>query len=105
MNLVASSDMDHVSYILIIFSISFMVFLFSNIVIGIYDRLANPTQHVKIIDGRAMENGHMRDAAQYELDDLVSDEEGDESRAMLRRSDDENGSHSTMGRNNETVAH
>ncbi|KAG5929685.1 hypothetical protein E4U53_002400 [Claviceps sorghi] len=92
MNLVAQSRMDGVSYILILFSLASLMFLFVNMVIHLYDRLANPALGTKSLangrahaSGRALE-GQVRDAEEFELDGLTSDEEGDESRSMLRRS-------------------
>jgi len=93
MNLVAQSRMDGVSYILILFSLASLLFLFVNMVIHLYDRLANPVLNTKSFtngrahaNGRAVEEGQARDAEEFELDGLTSDEEGDESRGMLRKS-------------------
>ncbi|KAG5925430.1 hypothetical protein E4U42_004307 [Claviceps africana] len=93
MNLVAQSRMDGVSYILILFSLASLMFLFVNMVIHLYDRLANPVLKTKSVangrahgSGRVVEEGHVRDAEEFELDGLTSDEEGDERRGMLRKS-------------------
>lgn len=93
MNLVAQSDMDGVSYILILFSLASLLFLFVNMVIHLYDRLANPVLNTKSFtnghrhaNGRAVEDGEVRDAEEFELDGLTSDDEVDESRGMLRKS-------------------
>ncbi|PHH60996.1 hypothetical protein CDD81_962 [Ophiocordyceps australis] len=111
MNLVDQSSLDHVSYILIIFSLAFLMFSFANMLIYLYDRLANPVENVKSlsnghmrINGRAVEEGQLRDAEEFELDGLMSDDEGEEVRQMLRRSVDNLGpeSPSTLGKNNET---
>lgn len=113
MNLVAQSSMDGVSYILILFSLAFLVFLFANMLIHLYDRLANPAINTKDLgnghlhaNGRAVEEGQLRDAEEFELDGLMSDEEGDEGRAMLRRSLDRPSidTPSTLGKNNHTRA-
>lgn len=102
MNLVAQSDMDGVSYILILFSLAFLLFLFVNMVIHLYDRLANPASPFK--NGHAIEEGRLRGAEEFELDGLTSDDEGDESRQMLRRSLDRPSidTPSTLGKNNHT---
>ncbi|KAG6309912.1 hypothetical protein E4U44_006221 [Claviceps purpurea] len=111
MNLVAQSSMDGVSYILILFSLASLLFLFVNMVIHLYDRLANPVLNTKSFtngnahaNGRAVEEGQARDAEEFELDGLMSDEEGDESRSMLRASLDRHSSDtpSTLGKNNHT---
>lgn len=112
MGLVDQSAMDGVSYILILYSIAFMVFLFSNMLIGLYDRLANPNPDSKHRangyarpNGRVAEEGRVRDVEEFELDGLVSDDdEADESRGMLRKSEDSPSldSPSTVGKNNES---
>lgn len=103
MELVDQSDMDHVAYILIIYSLAFLMFLFTHILIHIYDRYANPPMKNKDFANGHAENGRVRDAEEFELDGLMSDDEGDESRQMLRESEDGPSldSHSTMGKNHE----
>ncbi|KAI6778512.1 uncharacterized protein J7T54_005036 [Emericellopsis cladophorae] len=92
MLLVAGSDMDHVAYILILFSLASLVFLFANMLVHMYDRLANPTSSKEMngytgVNGRPMEEGRIRDAEEFELEGLTSDGEADdEGRGMLRRS-------------------
>lgn len=92
MILVAGSDMDHVAYILILFSLAFLVFLFANMLVSLYDRLANPSSDetkgfangsagYSSVNGRPMEEGRVRDAEEFELDGLSSDDEEDR---MLR---------------------
>ncbi|KFA69109.1 hypothetical protein S40285_00038 [Stachybotrys chlorohalonatus IBT 40285] len=109
MDLVANSPMDHVSYILILYSLAFLVFLFSNMLIGLYDRLANPLSNAKKfgaanghLNGHLAEEGQIRSAEEFELDGLMSDDEGDERRGMLRRSGDDSSldTPSTVGKNN-----
>jgi CBS domain containing-hemolysin-like protein len=99
MNLVASSSMDHVAYILILFSLAAIVFLFANMLIHLYDRLANPLLSTKDLsangytglNGRPMEEGRAHDAEEFELEGLTSDDEDeDEERRMLRRSREAN---------------
>lgn len=94
MIMVANSDMDHVAYLLIIFSLAFLVFLFASMLIGMWDRLAHP-DGPDGEDGPANRggyqglNGHRhptaaeegraaRDAEEFELGGLSSDDEGDE---------------------------
>ena len=93
MVLIDQSDMDHVSYILILFSIAFMVFLFSNMLIHLYDRRSGPVANSKDFENgyapanvRPMEEGHARDAEEFELGGLSSDDE--EGQGMLRRNRD-----------------
>lgn len=109
MLLIDASALDHVSYILIIFSIAFIVFLFAHMLIHLYDRNANPPINTKdFADSRTAEDGRVREAEEFELDGLMSDDEADEGRRMLRRSEDGLGSDSspsTVGKNNQTRAH
>lgn len=109
MNLVAQSSMDGVSYILIMYSLAFLVFLFTNMLVHLYDRLANPDINTKDFSnghsrdsGHAAEEGQLRDAEQFELDGLMSDDEGGEGQAMLRGSLDRPSidTPSTLGKNN-----
>lgn len=107
MLLVDQSSMDHVAYLLILFSVAFLVFLFAHMLIHLYDRNANPIVKGKEFDSHAAENGRVRDAEEFELDGLMSDDEADEGRRMLRRSEDGVGSDSspsTVGKNNQTRA-
>lgn len=95
MNMVAASDMDHVAYILILFSLAFLVFLFASMLIHLYDRLANPSPDAKDIansgytglNGGPMEEGRAREAEEFELGGLSSDEEEEESKEARRSRD------------------
>ncbi|KAI8655119.1 hypothetical protein NCS57_01259600 [Fusarium keratoplasticum] len=107
MNLVAGSSMDHVSYILITFSLASLMFLFVNMLIHLWDRLAHPPLNTKDFgtshthaNGQAVEDGQIRDAEEFELDGLMSDDEDDPSRRMLGPNSEDSGS--TMGRNHQT---
>lgn len=108
MVLIDRSKLDHVSYILILFSIAFLVFTFSNMLVHLYDRLVNPPEIKGFGNGRIVEEGRVRDAEEFELDGLMSDDEADEGRRMLRRSEDDDqgtpSSPSTVGKNNQRRA-
>lgn len=111
MNLIAHSGIDGVSYVLIMYSLASMVFLFTNMLVHMYDRLANPEERKGYSNGHIRLNGHaeegrVRDAEEFELEGLSSDDEGDESHGMLRRSHDRASldTPSTVGKNNETRA-
>lgn len=113
MTLVAASSMDHVSYILILYSLAFLVFLFTMILIHLYDRNAIPDEATKpTANGRLGPrlNGHVpvRDAQEFELEGLMSDDEDDERRDTSQRlAGDDSGleSPSTLGKNEERIAH
>jgi hypothetical protein len=107
MSLVANSSMDHVSYILILFSLASLVFLFANMLIHLWDRLSNPALNTKDfnngythVNGHAVEDGELRDAQEFELGELVSDDEEDHNRRMLDRPSLD--TPSTLGKNNHT---
>jgi hypothetical protein len=113
MALVANSSMDHVAYILILYSLAFLLFLFTHMLIHVYDRSADPPAPPKdLANGHIRANGHaaterqLRDAEEFELEGLMSDDE-DEGRRMLGNDrDDEQGlgSPSTVGKNSEGLA-
>ncbi|KAI1371383.1 hypothetical protein F4677DRAFT_450500 [Hypoxylon crocopeplum] len=108
MALVASSGMDHVAYILILYSLSFLLFLFVNVLVNVYDRNSSP-----MLPGKEVANGRLgprvngnipvRDAQEFELEGLMSDDEDDNGR---RPREDEDGlnSPSTVGKNSDGVA-
>ncbi|KAK4065406.1 hypothetical protein Trihar35433_7526 [Trichoderma harzianum] len=90
MSLIDGSSMDVISYILILYSLAFLVFLFANMLIHLYDRLSNPPLDTKgftnghtHLNGRAVEDGQIRAAEEFELDGLSTDDEDDERQGML----------------------
>ncbi|KAK1756962.1 hypothetical protein QBC47DRAFT_297440 [Echria macrotheca] len=113
MNLVAHSGMDAVAYILILYSLAFLLFLFVNMLIHVYDRSANATLFKPTVNGRApasrpVEDRQLREAGEFELEGLMSEDEDDEeaARRKLLKDPEENGfaSPSTVGRNSDRVA-
>lgn len=113
MNLIASSSMDPVSYILILFSLAFMLFLFVNMLIHLCDRLLSDATGGKYSNGQINLNGSSReearlgDAEEFELGGLSDDDDNDEGRRMLERNEDRVSidTPSTLGRNNQTSTH
>ncbi|KAM3509313.1 hypothetical protein MY10362_000648 [Beauveria mimosiformis] len=112
MNLVDSSAMDGVSYTLILYSLAFMVFLFTNMLIHLYDRLSPKEEGGKYsnghmrLNGDAHEESRLRDVEEFELEGLSDEEDHDESRRMLNQADRLSiDTPSTLGRNNHTSAH
>ena len=118
MNLVSHSGMDAVAYVLILYSLAFLTFLFVLMLIHLYDHNANaPTKQGTTANGRAgyggsrrPEGAQIRDAEEFELDGLMTDDEDEESaarRKLLKEdgSEDDNGlgSPSTIGRNSDRV--
>lgn len=104
MALIAGSGIDHVAYVLIIYSMAFILFLFVNILIHLYDRGANADSLNKTtathgngairLNGRAtsattntqtqQQQQQLRDAGEFELEGLMSDEEDDDEVAARR---------------------
>lgn len=120
MHLVAEVGIDHVAYILILYSLAFLMFLFVLMLIRLYDCNANAPKRVNSAADsrpgysgvRLPEDGQLRDAQEFELDGLMTDDEEDEESAARRKlikedaGEDENGlgSPSTIGRNSDRVA-
>lgn len=118
MALVASVGIDHVAYILILYSLAFLTFLFVNLLVYLYDRNANsPTKAAPVsatgrvaFGSRGPENTQLRDAEEFELDGLMSEDDDEESatrRKLLKEDDDVDaglGSPNTVGRNSDRVA-
>jgi hypothetical protein len=117
MHLVASAGIDHVAYILILYSLAFLMFLFVLMLIHLYDANANaPAKatangHARYSTVRRPEDAQLRDAEEFELDGLMTDDEDEESaarRKLLKEdaAEDDNGlgSPNTIGRNSDRVA-
>ncbi|KUJ13122.1 uncharacterized protein LY89DRAFT_756530 [Mollisia scopiformis] len=99
MQLISDAGITHVSYILVLYSFAFLVFLFTNMLIHLYavnsvppvppkddeqaPRLSRMNGHTRATDSR-----QIRDAEEFELEGLMSDDEHPESP-------------STLGKNNE----
>ncbi|KUI62799.1 Protein YTP1 [Cytospora mali] len=127
MTLVNASGIDHVAYVLILYSLAFLLFLFTNVLINMYDRSVNQNGQMKGINGHVQggngravgsttaDERRLRDAEEFELDDMMSDEEDEDQaqrRKLLKEEDGEKdegeneglSSPSTVGRNNDRVA-
>ncbi|KAK4181523.1 hypothetical protein QBC36DRAFT_84217 [Triangularia setosa] len=112
MEFVASSGMDAVAYILIMYSMAFLVFLVVMMFINVYERAANP-QAKTALNGHARSGDETRvhDANEFELDGLMTDDEDDDDNAASRKllkseGGEQNGfaSPSAARRNNERLA-
>ena len=83
MNLLTSAGVSHVSYILLLYSISFLLFLFVCMLLQLYASSAWPLDAARpkaTANGRL--NGHVEhvdrrvtDAEEFELEGLMSDDE------------------------------
>ncbi len=115
MKLVNQSSMDGVAYVLILYSLAFLTFLFVNMLIHLYDRSANADAtsfkpangHIRLNGQPAGDSSRVRDAEEFELDGLMTDDEDEEHaqrRKLLKEEDGDLGTPSTLGRNNVHVA-
>jgi len=100
MKLISDAGITHVSYVLVLYSFAFLVFLFVNMLLHLYAVNSSPPVPPKDVErpeGMPRMNGHaratdsrqIRDAEEFELEGLMSEDESPESP-------------STLGKNNET---
>ncbi|PNS15622.1 Protein YTP1 [Sphaceloma murrayae] len=89
MAMLSDAGIDHVSYILILYSVAFVLFLFTLILIRIFatkspgdSKQTRDSESAPMLNGHAInghahaaERGTARDAEEFELDGLISDEE------------------------------
>ena len=94
MQLISDAGITHVSYILVLYSFAFLVFLFTNMLLHLYAVNTLPAAPAKDAAGPARVprmNGHsrntdsrqIRDAEEFELEGLMSDGEHPESPSTL----------------------
>jgi hypothetical protein len=88
MEFISDSGVSHVSYVLVIYSFAFLMFLFTNMLLHLYAVNTGPPA-VPPKDGEGVRlprmNGHrttdsrqIRDAEEFELEGLMSDDTGKE---------------------------
>ena len=102
MKILDAANVDHVSYVLILYSIAFLLYLFVNMLLHLYAVNATPTQtktdlertnsSVRMNGNAQAPDQRVRDAEEFELHGLGDDseEEGDELDRLMkdeRRSD------------------
>ena len=84
MALLSEAHVSHVSYILILYSVAFLLYLFVAMLLNLYASHAwpltpAPPKHPDLPNGAPIANGHldrrMRDAEEFELEGLMSDDE------------------------------
>jgi len=98
MALMSSANVTHVAYVLILYSVAFLLFLFVNILLHLYAVYAWPVNSKKDPEAPRVNghvNGHVRtpsqrqirDAEEFELEGLMSDgdEEVDSPRPDMKR--------------------
>jgi hypothetical protein len=101
MQLISDAGITHVSYVLVLYSFAFLIFLYVNMLLHLYAVNSSPPVPPKDADGperlprtnghaRGTESRQIRDAEEFELEGLMSDDESPESP-------------STLGKNNEAT--
>lgn len=82
MALLATAHVSHVSYILLLYSLSFLLFLFVSLLLHLYATHTFPPAELKSANGSLGERGvtghagvMARDAEEFELEGLISDDE------------------------------
>ena len=101
MQLISDAGITHVSYVLVLYSFAFLAFLFVNMLLHLYAVTSSPPVPPKDTDRSARlprVNGHtrgtdsrqIRDAEEFELEGLMSEDGSPESP-------------STLGKNNEST--
>ncbi|RFU24457.1 hypothetical protein B7463_g11873, partial [Scytalidium lignicola] len=96
MQMMTDAGISHVSYILVIYSFAFLMFLLTNMLIHLYAVNTAPPVPAKDIErpprlpranghSRATDSTQIRDAEEFELAGLMSDEESPESPSTLGR--------------------
>lgn len=94
LQLISDAGITHVSYILVIYSFAFLMFLFTNMLIYLYSANSSPpvppkdlerTARLPRINGhvRGTDSRQIRDAEEFELAGLMSDDESPESPSTL----------------------
>jgi hypothetical protein len=97
MQLLSDAHVTHVAYILILYSIAFLLFLFVNMLIHLYAVHAwgqNSKSDTETPRVNGLPNGHanghvradrrVRDAEEFELEGLISEDEDAEDVAMVK---------------------
>jgi hypothetical protein len=89
MQLISDAGITHVSYVLVLYSFAFIVFLFVNMLLHLYAVNATPAAPPKDVERpprlpringhRPTDSRQIRDAEEFELEGLMSEEEGLES--------------------------
>jgi hypothetical protein len=94
MELISHSGMDHVAYILILFSLAALLFLFTLMLVQVYD------SNTDRLGPRLNGNVPVRDAQEFELEGLMSDDE--DGHPTKREQDDDDSLNSTLGKSNDS---
>ena len=84
MAVLSEAHVSHVAYVLILYSIAFLLFLFVSMLLHLYASHiwpANASVNIPIANAAPRENGNadrrLRDAEEFELEGLMSDDDQD----------------------------
>ena len=79
LDLLSDLHVTHVSYILILYSVAFLLFLFVIVLLHIYAQHAWPAKAKNniVLPPTPTTNGHIRDVEEFELEGLITDDEED----------------------------
>lgn len=93
MQLISDANITHVSYILVLYSFAFIIFLFVNMLLHFYavnsapalppKDFERPPRIPRINGHRPTESRQIRDAEEFELEGLMSDDDGPSSPSTL----------------------
>lgn len=93
MQLISDAGITHVSYILILYSFAFIIFLFVNMLLHLYAVNAAPALPPKDVERpprlpringhRPTDSRQIRDAEEFELEGLMSEDDGPSSPSTL----------------------
>lgn len=94
MKLVSDAGITHVSYVLVLYSFAFLMFLFVNMLIHLYGANASPPVPPKDVErperlprmnghARGTDSRQIRDAEEFELAGLMSEDDSPESPSTL----------------------
>ena len=81
MAMLATANVSHVSYILILYSVAFMMFLFVCMLLHLYATHAWPADtkvngvNGHVANGHVVDTRRVRDAEEFELEGLMSDDD------------------------------
>ena len=92
MAMLATAHVSHVSYILILYSVAFLMFLFVCMLLHLYATHAWPldpkTKTISVnghvANGHAVDGSRVRDAEEFELEGLMSDDDDPETPKLGR---------------------
>ena len=98
LQLVSDAHITHVSYILVLYSFAFLIFLFTNMLLHLYAVNAVPAVPPKDVERppripringhRPSDSRQIRDAGEFELEGLLSEDDGPSSPSTLGKNGD-----------------